>query len=256
MASLLRRSKLWDSYVPPPGFEGPRTAELKFLIFFATMAYSPLWWHPTEVATRVGSGNRDAARLLCLKLAGSGWLDSAICHIQSQLPIQQTYTLVTLSNTAAYDKRPANFVMGFKNSSLLRTEYNNGGLLGMFRIAKNDRRPLATRIFDYLIEHPEPIHLHRLRQIVRARDNKNYFTRIEALVKARRLQFVESSAESWLESTCQLASSEWLKQETKRRLREEKEQEKKAGALRKRRRTLKKKAKKRKRPSRKGALEL
>lgn len=255
MASLLRRSKLWDSFVPPPGFESPRTAELKFLIFFARMSSPEAWWHPTEVATRVGSSNHDTARLLCLKLARSGWLNHAICHIQSRSLVLQTYTLVALSGKAAYDKRAADFAVGFNASAQLRDAYHEGNLLGMFRIAKGNRRPLTTRIFEYLVEHPEPIRRVRLASVIRAKNNASFFQLLRRLITQRRLSVHDPSVSTY-SSEYQMTASEWLRQETKRRQRAEQDQEKKAKTLRKRRRTLKKKAKKRKRPSRRGALEL
>lgn len=257
MASLLKRSKYWDSFVPPPGFEGPRTAELKFLIFFAT-AGTTHWWHPTEVATRVGSGNRDVARFLCLKLAASGWVNLEVCHIAKREVTNCLYELeVYHASDTARDKSPLDFAMGFKASSTLLVEYGNGQLLGQFRIAKSDRRPLATRILEYMVEHPEPIGLRKLKNVIRATGHDHVFQRcIMALERQHRIRLAGPNRSSGMRETVQIIDSEWLKQETKRQRREERERVKKATALRKRRRTLKKKAKKRKRPRCMGALEL
>ena len=257
MASLLRRSKLWDSFVPPPGFERPRTAELKFLIFFASMYQANVWWHPAEVAVRVGSDNFDAARRLCLKLAVSGYLKTDFCRITHRDVSTGGYTLEHISpGRQAYDRRAADFVIGFGRDRRLIEARATGELLGMFRVAKQDRRAISTRIVEYLLEYPEPISASRLRLVIRAAGaNSPFRSRLDKLVSQKRLVRCEcESPESvW---GYQLAATEWLKQETKRRKRVEREQAKKAKTQRKRRRTLKKKAKKRKRPSRRGALEL
>jgi hypothetical protein len=261
MASLLRRSKLWNTFVPPPGFESPRTAELKFLIFFAACEDGiKEWWHPTEVATRVGSGNREAAKQLCLKLTACGYLCHQICHISKRGGLDFTFNLDTRRKESMRDKRANDFVVGYRASSLLSVAYRNGELLGMFRIAKSDRRPLATRIFEYLADHPEPIELGRLRAIIRATGSHHAFNAcIGRLTSQKRVEFVDQTGRVWSDFTCRLTASEWLKQETKRRKRAVREEAKKEKALRKRRRTLKKKKKakkKRTRPSLKGALEL
>lgn len=254
MASLLRRSKSWDSFVPPPGFERPRTAELKFLSFFASRQ-GTTWWHPTEVATCVGSDNCEAARQLCLKLAASGWLHHEVCYVTSRGVVNQVYALAVVSEATAYDKSALAFVTGFRKTSKLSVAYENGELLGMFRIAKSNRQPVVTRILEYLVEHPEPVSVEYLIRVIRSKGGSQFLRGIAGLIRRRCLEPVDADCTPF-KCTYRMTASEWLKQETKRQQREEREQVKKANAARKRRRTLKKKAKKRKRPRNVDALEL